>query len=477
VPDLDGAPWRRVVRDAVADVVKLRDHLLLLARNPDGPLGGRFTTNDLYNRVSRCTDGSPPVSRAAFYTWFGGNGGEAPRQALVECIPAFAQVFGVPEHELWQAAEVLPAGVEVGNSLASSANAIRKVYRALQKTLSDSGLSTAGEALVVDRILHAQLDLEMTVWPVVRGYRSPLHLHSWIRLVPVPPEQGRTRAATTRLGKLSPEQRRDYLRETVLTESLWRALGLRWSKAPPEYADDDREPLFLELPAEERNRIPPERPVHRRLTVDRILVLGPPWSHAELMAALLADALQFGSWDLRYVGLHGREQHVRFGRQRLAEGRSRYVWALAQRVDTMRELRSDVLAAAPGTLVVVLTYGDRLADFAGRALHATSSRPAEALRLVHSLADDLRELTDVVEVHLADEDVLSPEDRIDRHLVSDTIVDLTAEVLNLLQLHRGGPILPRWGDRFRHLRLGDEPRALDVLQGRASTVRWRPLSE
>lgn len=461
----------------MADVVKLRDHVLLLARDPDGPLRGRFTTNDLYNRVSRCTDGSPPVSRAAFYTWFGANGndGEAPRQALMECIPAFAQVLGVPEHELWQAAEVLPAGVEVGNSLASSANAIRKVYRALQKTLSDSGLSTAGEALVVDRILHAQLDLEMTVWPVVRGYRSPLHLHSWIRLVPVPPDQGRTRAATARLGRLSPDQRRGYLRETVITESLWRALGLQWRlEVPAEYANDDREPLFIEVPAEERNRVPPERPVHRSLAVDRILVLGPPWSHAELMAALLADALQFGSWDLRYVALQTREERVRFSRQRLAEGRSRYVWALAQRVDSMRELRADVLAAAPGTLVVVLTYGDRLADFAGRALEAQSSSPAEALRLVHSLADDLRELTDVVEVHLADDDVLSPEDRIDRHLVSDTIVDLTAEVLNQLHLHRGGPILPRWGDRFRHLRLGDEPRALDVLQERASTVRWRP---
>lgn len=461
----------------MADVVKLRDHVLLLARDPDGPLRGRFTTNDLYNRVSRCSDSSPPVSRAAFYTWFGanGNGGEAPRQALMECIPAFAQVLGVPEYELWQAAEVLPAGVEVGNSLASSANAIRKVYRALQKTLSDSGLSTAGEALVVDRILHAQLDLEMTVWPVVRGYRSPLHLHSWIRLVPVPPDQGRTRAATARLGRLSPDERRGYLRETVITESLWRALGLQWRlEVPAEYADDVREPLFLEVPAEERNRIPPERPVHRRLAVDRILVVGPPWSHAELLAALLADALQFGSWDLRYVALDTREERVRFSRQRLAESRSRYVWALAQRVDSMRELRADVLAAAPGTLVVVLTYGERLAEFAGRALEAQSSSPAEALRLVHSLADDLRELTDVVEVHLADDDVISPEDRIDRHLVSDTIVDLTAEVLNQLHLHRGGPIQPRWGDRFRHLRLGDEPRALDVLQERASTVRWRP---
>jgi hypothetical protein len=150
------------------------------------------------------------------------------------------------------------------------------------------------------------------------------------------------------------------------------------------------------------------------------------------------------------------------------------VWALAQRVDSMRELRADILAAAPGTLVVVLTYGERLADFAGHALKAKKLRPAQALRLVHSLADDLRELTDVVEVHLADDDVLSPEDRIDRHLVSDTIVDLTAEVLNQLSLYRDGPILPRWGDRFRHLRLGDEPRALDVLQGKASTVRWRP---
>lgn len=461
----------------MADVVRLRDHVVRLAQDSHGPLNGKFNPNDLHGRVSSFFGGAPPVGRATFYTWFEGYGkqGRQPSQALVECIPAFAHILGVPEHELWRVARVLPPGYDVGVSLASSANAVRKAYRGLQKTLSDSGLSTAGEALVVDRILHAKLDLHMAVWPVVRGYRSPLHLHSWIALTAVPPEQGRTRDATARLDWMPVAERRAYLRDVVISENLWRALGLQWrAKIPTEFTSSDGEPLFIEVPVEERNRVPPDRPVYPGLQTDRILVLGPPWSHAELMAALLADALQFGSWDLRYVGLESRVDRVRFCRQRLAERRSGYVWAIAQRLDTMRQLRQDILSAAPGTLVVVVTYGDRLARFATRVLQAATSAPGEELPVVQRLADELEQVTEVVHVHLADQDVLSDTDRVDRHLVSDAMVQLTAEVLNQLHMHRGGPPLPRWGDRFRQFRLGDEPQALDVLHGMSSAVRWTP---
>ena len=61
-------------------------------------------------------------------------------------------------------------------------------------------------------------------------------------------------------------------------------------------------PLTIELPIEERNRPTLDETVFPELQVSRLLVLGPPWAHAELMAALLADALRFGSMDLRYQG-------------------------------------------------------------------------------------------------------------------------------------------------------------------------------
>ncbi len=454
----------------MAAVTELRDHVLRLSREQ------KLSLNELHSRITEFSDGEPPVARAVFYSWFSGNGkGAEPKQSLVECIPAFASILGVPEHELWRVARVLPDGYDVGNSLASSAHAIRKVYRALQRTLSNSGLSTAGEALVVDRILHAKLDLQMTVWPVVRGYRAPLHLHSWIELVTVPAEQSRIRAATTRLTTLPDEEQRAYLRDTVITDSLWRALGLQWRDwVPPELERPGRRQLFLEVPVEERNRVRPDQPVHPGLQIDRALVLGPPWSHAELMAALLADALQFGSWDLRYVGLDRREDVVAFSRNRLEERRDRYVWALAQRADTMRELRSHAVAAAPGTLVVVMTYGDRLVRYVDERLRARTKQSAESNRLMPAFADELAACTDVVEVHLDDADLIGEDGQIDQHRVSDTVLTLTAEVLNQLHLHRGGPILPRWGVRFSTFRIGDEPRALDVLRDLASTVRWRP---
>lgn len=461
----------------VADVSNLRDHVVRLARDQRGPLNGKFVINDVYKRVTEFYRGSPPVARGTFYAWFrtDDTSDETPKQALVECIPAFAHILGVPEHELWQAAGVLPERYEVGLSLAQSANAVRNAYRGLQKTLSDSGLSTAGEALVVDRILHAKLDLDMAVWPIVRGYRSPLHLHSWIALTLSSPDRGRIRDATARMDQLRMDQQRAYLRETVITESLWRGLGLQWrTRVAPEFAYVGTDPLLIEVPVEERNRVPSARPVHDDFEVERILVLGPPWAHAELMAALLAEALHFGSWDLRYVGLSTREDIVQFSRSRLAERRSRYVWALAQRVDSMRELRPDVIAAGPGTLVIVVTYGQRMAEYAGDALGATHGTPADAQRVVMLLADQLEEDADVIRVHLADSDVLSKADRIDKHLVGDTIVELTAEVLNQLHLLYGGPPLPQWGDRFKHFRLGDEAVALDLLRGRTSTVQRRP---
>jgi hypothetical protein len=255
---------------------------------------------------------------------------------------------------------------------------------------------------------------------------------------------------------------------------LFLAFGLQWRRRVPlELKRPGRRQLFLEVPVEERNRVRPNQPVHPKLRINRALVLGPPWSHAELMAALLADALQFGSWDLRYINIDDREGRVAFSRRRLHERRDRYIWAIAQRVDTMRELRSHIVAAAPGTLVVIVTYGEQLAAFAGQRLAARTSNPAEANRLMPTFADELAVLTDVVEVHLDDGDVLSEDKQVDQHKVADTILALTAEVLNQLHLHRGGPALPHWGAHFQSFQIQDEPRALDVLEGLTSTVRWR----
>jgi hypothetical protein len=465
----------------MADVEKLRDKIVELASDPAGLLRGKFNPNDLHARISRLNNGDPPVARATFYTWFGQRGVPA-KQALLECVPAFAKILGVPEYELWQAAGILPPQMKTSQALASAAHDIRAAHRAVRKTLAESGLSTAGEALVVDRIMHAKLDFQIRVWPVVRGVGRPLHLHSWIVLEPIPDEGSMRRLKTSRLDGLDPEQRRAFIREEVVTVGLWRTLGLKWrDKVPAEYAHLGPQPLFIEVPVEERNRpIPPER-MHSRFQADRILVLGVPWAHAELLAALLAEALQFGSSDLRYLGFpSGREAEnkdkERFCRERLAEAPSQYVWAIAQRSDMMARLRPDLLKAAPQQLVVVVTYGPGIGRFAAQALRTRPGYIERACLQVDDLASEVEALTDVVRVHIEDTDVMTSTGdgapTVDRHLMTDRIRYLAAGVLNTLYEKRFGPGLPLWGDRFEDLRHADEPMAR--IPPGDSSVRWVP---
>jgi hypothetical protein len=463
----------------MADVKGLRDKIVELALDPHGPSGGKFTPSDLHTRLSRFHNGRPPVARATFYTWFAP--GSVPKQAFLECIPAFAKIFKVPEHVLWQAAGVFPPELRAFSALASVARELRRENQDLAKTLAESGLSTIGEALVLDRILLAELDYHVRVWPVVRGESHPLHLHSWIILEPISDPGSKRRPRTVRLERVSADKRRSYIREEVIGEGLWRTLGLKWrDRLPGEFAHLGPAPLFIEVPGEERNRLAPTDAVHEMLAVDRVLVLGAPWSHAELMAALLADALGFGSVDLRYLGFppeREAQEKERFSRERLAEAPPRYVWAIAQRSDLMARLRPDIVRAAPAHLVVTVTYGQGIAEFVARQWGEHWVRRLahirEAVGLVQDMARQLADVTDVVRVHVEDADVLIPGAGVNRHHMTDRVRYLSAEVLNLLYGRRMGPAIALWGDRFDDCRVGAEPRAR--VPAGASWVRWGNL--
>ena len=108
----------------MANVAALRQKIVELASDPHRQPNGRVTVNDLYGRLSRHFDGDPPVSRGTFYAWF--NNGQEPKQALLECVPAFAAIFGVKEYELWQAAEILPPPMHASLAIASTVRAHSK---------------------------------------------------------------------------------------------------------------------------------------------------------------------------------------------------------------------------------------------------------------------------------------------------------------------------------------------------------------
>jgi hypothetical protein len=87
------------------------------------------------------------------------------------------------------------------------------------------------------------------------------------------------------------------------------------------------------------------------------------------MAALLSDALRFGSLDLRYQGFTmqaRRDEKHRFCLDRLREAREQLVWSIAEGPWLMPRLAPEVVKYGRTALVVVLSYGPRMRNQAAR---------------------------------------------------------------------------------------------------------------
>ena len=98
----------------MADMNALRDRIRQLADDTERTGHVPATTNRLYELVAAWygqRGEAPPVSRALFYRWFGSELG-TPSHQLLECVPGFAAILGVEEHELFAAAvSCLPASM------------------------------------------------------------------------------------------------------------------------------------------------------------------------------------------------------------------------------------------------------------------------------------------------------------------------------------------------------------------------------
>ena len=130
------------------------------------------------------------------------------------------------------------------------------------------------------------------------------------------------------------------------------------------------------------------------------------------MAALLADALRFGSMDLRYQGFsHASIRHEekrRFCIERLREAREQMAWAVAEGPDLMAGLVPDLLKDGrhERTLVVVLSYGPRLRSHAARIFDERVRWIDQAQAQLEQLALELNRKRPIVRAHLDDADVV-----------------------------------------------------------------------
>ena len=465
----------------------LRDRILELAADKSRAGYVPSSTNNLYDRLTAWygrRDETIPIGRSLFYRWFGAQRVK-PSHQLLECVPGFAALLGVEEYELFAAAGLLPPGLDAPLTIASAARQVRQASRLIARVLNEAAVPSSGEAIIADRILHHKLDYQVSIWPVVRGHSRPLHLHSLIALRPLEPDHSKQRKKTADIERLPLDERRDHIRHNVISDGIWRSFGMMWREADAQW-NLGRVPLTIELPIEERNRTPLDDVVFPDLSTSRILVLGPPWAHAELMAALLAEALRYGSMDLRYQGFsHARGRHEekrRFCVERLREAREHMAWALAEGPDMMSSLVPDLLKYGrhDDTLVVVLSYGPRLRTQAARIFDERVRWIDQAQTQLEQLALELNRKRPIVRAHLDDADVCPSADQqrattVDRNLVADAVRHLTARVLNLLFDHRCGPAAEQWGDRFDDVR--DAGRRRAHIPESASWARWFEIDE
>jgi hypothetical protein len=465
----------------------LRDRILALAS--DTSRAGHFSlsTNSLYERLvawhGRRRE-QPPISRGLFYRWFGAELA-SPSHQLLECIPAFAALFGVEEYELFAAAGLLRPGLDAPLTIASAARQVRQASRLISRVLTEAAVPSSGEAIIADRILHHKLDYQVSIWPVVRGHARPLHLHSLIALQPLEPDHSKQRKKTADIERLPLHERRDHIRYNVISDGIWRAFGMMWRETDARW-NLGKVPLTIELPIEERSRASLDEIVFPELRVSRILVLGPPWAHAELMAALIADALRFGSMDLRYQGFppteNRREEKRRFCVDRLREARDQLVWAIGEGPQLMSELTPELLkyGRAADSLVIVLSYGQSMRSQAARVFDETVRWIDRSQEHLQYVALELNRVQPIICASLDDADVCTPAGLpragvVDRNLVADAMRHLTAQVLNLLYDHRSGPAVEHWGDRFDDVR--DTGRRRARIPEAASWARWYAVEE
>ena len=191
----------------MADLDALRDRIVELATASRRSGYVTATTNSLYERLAawyrdRCE--MPPISRALFYRWFGANPAR-PSHQLLECVPGFAALLGVEEYELFATAGLLSPGLDASLTLAHAAREVQQASRLMSRVLTETPVPSAGEAIVIDRILHHGLDYQVSVWPVVRGHARPLHLHSLIALRPLEPDHSKQRTRTAAIEAYSGE--------------------------------------------------------------------------------------------------------------------------------------------------------------------------------------------------------------------------------------------------------------------------------
>lgn len=255
------------------------------------------------------------VSPATFTSWV--NGVTRPS---VEALPAISRLTGLSVWYLHELAGYLPDSYAPATAVIQATETQRGLYRSIRRwaeqSLEATGLTPAAHAAGL--ILDHDKSWELTLRPNIKGHQYTIASHTLIGLRQ--PRGG---------SKPLHEIRREL--EAAIGPSL-TSLGVRWrNRRVPGWPDAPD--LLLEVPEFERTRTATKSDSTPSRLPPVIGVLGVPYAHAELVGALVADAVGYG-----YVNSHS-EICARFelglgpSNQKVAESASRLLLTNLSRRD------------------------------------------------------------------------------------------------------------------------------------------------
>jgi transcriptional regulator with XRE-family HTH domain len=201
-------------------------------------------------------------------------------------LPAIAELTGVSHAVQLELGNVLPPelrseahAMQVADELRGTIGRVQEVVsRAAELAFSDAGARLAGILLA-----DSDVPLQVTLRRAYRGVRYPIHLSTYVGLEGIagtgPDDEVLRHQATRIMGQSA------------------RVFGARWREQDAHDWPPPHPGLILNVPQHERPRPPSASAVSG---VPNVLMLGCPYSHAEYIGALLADALGYGYIDIRY---------------------------------------------------------------------------------------------------------------------------------------------------------------------------------
>ena len=268
----------------------------------------------------------------------------------------------------------------------------------------------------------------------------------------------------------------------MITETLWRSLGLRWRTEPgPEWPYNKFPDLCIEIPIEERNRLPVTEIYEvPHIVPERILILSAPFGHAELIAALIGSGLGFGTIDLRYQGFpdpRSRDTVIRFCKENITDRASRYAWSITETADIMASIENEIIGAARNHLIIAISYGPLTRGMGAEIWGIRSKELLAAADVVARIIRTVNREHPVISIEYDEADYISgtTSDRnqqVDLNLLTDHVRLSAAEVMNYIYEKCNGPPVTKWGSIFDDLIYGVDSRAR--IPPRGSRVRWCP---